>query len=157
VAKAIIRPFRKTDLLSIKKLIHDLHPEWFTEDALKNIPRDIQLARCLVAEAGGRIVGFVSFHSEDGMPMLSWLATDRSRRGTGVGRLLVDAAVDELQALGYRDVRVRTVGECEPIYPPYAETLSFYKSMDFEIEKKGRLRQDLGYRWRYATLRKRLD
>ena len=156
MAKALVRPFRKVDLLFIKKLIHDLHPEWFTEDALENIPRDIQLERCLVAEADESVVGFVSFHSEDGMPMLGWLATDRGRRGTGVGRLLVDSVVNELQALGYKDVRVRTVGECDPIYQPYAETLAFYKSMDFEIEKKGRLRNDLGYRWRYSTLRKLL-
>ena len=156
MARTLVRQFRRADLPSIKKLIQDLHPEWFTEEALENIPRDILLARCLVADADGSVVGFVSFHSDDGKPSLGWLATDRGRRGTGVGRLLVETVVGELQGLGYKDVRVRTVGECEPIYTPYAETLAFYKSMGFVIEKRGRLRHDLGFRWRYSTLRKRL-
>lgn len=156
VDRTLVRRFRKSDLSLIKRLIQDLHPEWFTEEALKDIPRDIQLSRCLVAEAGGRVVGFVSFFSSDGKPMLGWLATDRKHQRAGVGRLLVETAVTELRRLGYKDVRVQTVGECEPAYPPYAETLAFYRSMGFTTEKKGRLRHDLGYRWRYSTLRKRL-
>jgi GNAT superfamily N-acetyltransferase len=157
VPRIRVRQFKLADLPAIKRLIDKLHPEWFTEEALENIPRDIQLSRCLVADANGSVVGFVSIHSDDGRPALGWLATAREHRGTGVGRLLVDAAIGELQKLGYKDVRVRTVGECDPSYPPYAETLAFYESMGFVIEKKGRLRHDLGYAWRYSTLRRRLE
>ncbi|MGD9347135.1 MAG: hypothetical protein PVH84_14800, partial [Candidatus Aminicenantes bacterium] len=63
---------------------------------------------------------------------------------------------DTLIKFGYKDLRVETVGECSPVYEPYAETLRFYESLGFEVEKRGRLRTDLGYKWRHSILRKRL-
>lgn len=151
-----VRKFRSTDLGSIKHLIQDLHPEWFTEEALGNIPRDIQFARCYVAERAEKIVGFISVHSHDGHPMISWLGISKKLRGEGIGRLLLVKVENELKKLGYKDLSVQTVGECTPLYKPYAETLKFYVSMGFEVVKKGRLRNDMGYKWRYSTLEKKL-
>jgi len=37
-----------------------------------------------------------------------------------------------------------------------AETLRFYISMGFEVVKRGRLRENMGYKWRHSTLRKKL-
>ena len=56
----MIREFRRSDLESIEKLIAGLHPDWFTEEALENIPRDIQFARCFVSERDAQVTGFVS-------------------------------------------------------------------------------------------------
>ncbi len=151
-----MRKFRISDLRSIRRIIKELHPEWFTEEALENIPRDIQFARCFVVEWNGKIVGFVSVHSYDGKPMIGWLGVDKKLRGEGIGKLLLEKVENELLKFGYKDLRVETVGECNPLYKPYAETLKFYKSLGFEVEKRGRLRNDMGYRWRHSTLRKKL-
>lgn len=151
-----IREFRTSDLESIERLIAGLHPDWFTEEALENIPRDIRLARCLVFEKDARVTGFISVHSHDGKPMIGWLGVDRRERGSGIGRDLVTAVEEELRRFGYRDLRVETVGECTPPYVPYVETLRFYRSLGFTVEKRGRLRHDMGFAWRYSTLKKKL-
>ncbi len=151
-----VRDFQLSDLAAIEALARSLHPEWFTEEALVNISRDIQFARCFVSERGDRVTGFASLHCHDGKPMLDWLGVDRRERGAGIGRALVARVEEELRRFDYRDLRVETVGECTPAYPPYAETLRFYESLGFTIEKKGRLRHDMGYAWRYSTLKKRL-
>jgi ribosomal protein S18 acetylase RimI-like enzyme len=155
-SKFLVRKFNVSDLRSIKRISKELHPEWFTEEALENIPRDIQFARCFVVEKKGKIVGFISVHSHNGKPMIGWLGVDLKLRGAGIGRLMLEKVEKELMKFGYKDLRVETVGECNPVYKPYAATLKFYKSAGFEIEKRGRLRNDLGYRWRYSTLRKKL-
>jgi GNAT superfamily N-acetyltransferase len=89
--------------------------------------------------------------------MIGWLGVDKKSRGKGVGNLLLEKVESELQKFGYDDLRVETVGECFPVYKPYEDTLKFYKSMGFEVEKKGRLRNDMGYKWRHSTLRKKLS
>ena len=152
-----VRRLRVSDLNSIKRMIKNLHPEWFSEEALENIPRDIQFARSFVVEKKGKIVGFISVHSHNGKPMIGWLGVNLKLRGEGIGRLMLEKVEKELMKFGYKDLRVETVGECDPVYKPYAATLKFYKSAGFEIEKRGRLRNDLGYKWRYSTLRKKLS
>jgi GNAT superfamily N-acetyltransferase len=155
--KFLVRKFKISDLDSIKRISTDLHPEWFTEEALENIPRDIQFARCYVAERDDKIFGFVSVHSYDGKPMIGWFGADYRLRGKGIGKILLEKVESELIKFGYEDLRVETVGECTPVYEPYAETLKFYKSLGFEVEKKGRLRYNLGYKWRHSTLEKNLS
>jgi GNAT superfamily N-acetyltransferase len=152
-----VRKFKVSDLDSIIRIINDLHPEWFTEEALENIPRDIQFAKCFVVEGNREIIGFISVFSHDGKPMIGWLGVDKKLRGVGIGKLLIEKVESELVKFGYKDLRVETVGECSPVYKPYAETLRFYKSMGFEVKKRGRLRNNMGYKWRYSTLRKKLD
>jgi ribosomal protein S18 acetylase RimI-like enzyme len=155
--KFLVRKFKTSDLDSIKRISAELHPEWFTDEALENIPRDIQFARCYVAEMDDRIVGFISVYSYDGRPMIGWLGADYRLRGKGIGKILLGKVESELVKFGYKDFRVETVGECTPVYEPYAETLKFYKSLGFEVEKKGRLRHNMGYKWRHSTLKKNLS
>jgi GNAT superfamily N-acetyltransferase len=156
MAKITVRKFRLADLAAVSQIARGLHPEWFTEEALTNIPRDIQFAKCFIAEREGQVVGFISVHSHDGKPMIGWLGTEKKLRGKRIGRHLMERVVSELKGFGYRELRVETVGECEPVYEPYEQTLKFYESMGFMMEKKGRLREDLGYKWRFSTLRKSL-
>ena len=89
--------------------------------------------------------------------MIGWLGVDYKLRGEGIGKLLLEKVESKLIKFGYKDLRVETVGECSPVYKPYAETLKFYKSMGFEVEKRGRLRNNLGFKWRFSTLKKILS
>jgi len=156
-SKFLVRKFKVSDLDSIKRISKELHPEWFTKEALANIPRDIQFARCFVIEKNRKIVGFISVHSYDGKPMIGWFGVDYKLRGEGIGKLLLEKVESVLIKFGYIDLRVETVGECSPVYKPYEETLKFYKSEGFEVEKRGRLRDNMGYKWRHSTLRKKLS
>jgi len=97
-SKFLVRKFKVSDLNSIKRIIKELHPEWFTEEALENIPRDIQFARCFVIERNRKIVGFVSVHSYNGKPMIGWLGADYKLRGEGIGKLLLEKAERELSS-----------------------------------------------------------
>lgn len=155
--KFLVRTFKLSDLSSIKRISKALHPEWFTEEALENIPRDIQFAQCFVIGINRKLVGFISVHSYEGKPMIGWLGVDPRLRGKGIGKQLLEKVENELLKFGYKDLKVETVGECSPVYKPYAETLKFYLSQGFEIEKRGRLRSDMGYKWRLSTLRKKLS
>ena len=60
----IIRWFKPNDLIGIKKIIKELHPQWFYKKALKNIPRDVKQHQCIVAENRGKIIGFITFYSQ---------------------------------------------------------------------------------------------
>ena len=104
-----------------------------------------------------KIVGFVSVHSYDGKPMIGWLGVDHQLRGMGIGNKLLEKVESELLKFGYKDLRVETVGECAPVYKPYADTLKFYTSFGFEVEKRGRLRDNMGYKWRLSILKKNLS
>lgn len=73
----LVRKFRLSDLAAVERIIQDLHPEWFTEEALENIPRDIQFARCFVIEKNGTVVGFISVHIQDGNPMIGCILSIR--------------------------------------------------------------------------------
>ena len=156
-----IRKFQASDLGSIERIVKSLHPDWFTEEALKNIPRDIQFAKCFVAEKGGKLVGFVSVYSDLGKPMIGWIGVDRKLRRKGTGRQLIERVEEELKKFDYKDLRVETVGECDPVYKPYSQTVKFYKSAGFEVEKRGRLRtnRERGtvWKWRLSTFRKTLE
>jgi len=85
-----IRKFRASDLGAIGRIAKSLHPEWFTEEALKNIPRDIQFTKCFVAEKDERIIGFISVYSDLGKPMIGWIGVNKKLRGRGIGRQLVE-------------------------------------------------------------------
>lgn len=87
--------------------------------------------RVLVADDDGRIVGLVGVHvsrslEHDGdAAKISAIVVDGSRRGTGVGRALVDAAEAEARARG-----------CEVLWLTTAErragTHAFYRALGFE-------------------------
>jgi len=128
INRIVVRRYRLSDSAAIKRIIAKLHPEWFTEEALENIPRDIQFARCFVVEETGKLIGFISVHSHDGKPMIGWMGIDPESRGKGIGKRLLAKVEQELIKFGYKDLRVETVGECMPVYEPYAATLKFYRS-----------------------------
>ena len=124
-----VRRFKVSDLNSIKRIIENLHPGWFTEEALMNIPRDIQFSRCFVAEENGRIAGFISVCSHDGKPMIGWLGVDLKFRGKGIGRALVLEALKGLrQRKGdevYLEVRVSNT-----------TAVKLYQNISFHIKSK---------------------
>ncbi|HET8648839.1 MAG TPA: GNAT family N-acetyltransferase, partial [Gemmatimonadales bacterium] len=78
------------------------------EFALRNAPNE----RIWLAEQAGRLVGVVAIVAEDGDPataQLRWFLVDPSARGRGLGRRLLDTAIEFSRAAGYRRIVLWTV------------------------------------------------
>ena len=79
----------------------------------------------LVAEQDGDVVGYACFGptpATDGTWDLYWVAVDRSRQRSGIGRALVAAVEEHARALGGRLLVVETSGR-----DAYAPTRAFYE------------------------------
>jgi len=81
-----------------------------------------------VAEADGRIVGFVAvgFESWNRRAVLWHLYVDRSSRGRGVARALLDAVVTRARAVGSRQLWLETQDSNVP-------AIAAYERLGFEI------------------------
>ena len=73
-----IRKLKVEDLKSIKKIIKELHPRWFDKKALRNIPIDVQLQKCFVAEEKNKAIGFITIYSKDGEAELGWMGVSQN-------------------------------------------------------------------------------
>jgi ribosomal protein S18 acetylase RimI-like enzyme len=152
-----VRVFRQDDLARITKIIREFHPRWFDKKALKNIPIDVQLQKCFVAEEKDRIVGFITIYSKDGEAELGWIGVKPERQRKGIGRKLLERAQKELKKIGVEILRAKTVGETRPRYKPYEETVEFYKACGFSLEKKSKFKEEKGYKYRMWTFKKILN
>lgn len=101
----------------------------------------------LVAEVDGDVAGWVKVQSPT--PLLSHahvlqiggLAVDPAHQGAGVGRRLVEAAVQECRRRGARKVTLRVLG-------PNAAARAVYESCGFQVE--GVLREEFLLQDRYV-------
>lgn len=67
--------------------------------------------RVFLAERGGDLVGTAAMVAREGARgQLRWVLTDPSMRGTGLGRRLVEAALDHARGEGWREVFLETTG-----------------------------------------------
>ena len=152
-----IRKLKVEDLKSIKKIIKELHPRWFDKKALRNIPIDVQLQKCFVAEEKNKAIGFITIYSKDGEAELGWMGVSPEWRNKGVGKKLVRKIEIKAQKLGIKVLRVRTVGEAKPKYKPYIQTVAFYKSCGFGVEKKEKEKKEKGCKYKMYIFKKRLN
>ncbi len=100
-----------------------------------------------VAIVDGALAGYVTLGP--GLPLESnrhvmevvGLMVDPTRRGRGLGRALMEAAIDEAAARGARRLRLRVLG-------PNAAARALYESCGFEVE--GVLREEFVLDGRYV-------
>lgn len=120
-----VRPCREADLPAVLDLLNQLadvaapatglSPETLGR-SFREMERHPDLYLNLVAEAGGRPVGFVSvifyrtfFHAGE-TALINEFVVDRALRGQGTGRLLVNAVKEKARARGAEEIEVST--EC---------------------------------------------
>ncbi|MGA3107904.1 MAG: GNAT family N-acetyltransferase [Candidatus Bathyarchaeia archaeon] len=119
------------DHASILEIARSLSPEWFSELGIKDIARDLQIEKGLIAEEDGKAVGFVIYCAKDDRTAeLSWIGVRPEIHRKGIGRALVSALEASLAQRGFRTLEVSTVAatiEDES----YSRTRSFYRAVGF--------------------------
>lgn len=103
-------------------------PEGLDRDVFAVGTRDGRF-RDLVATSGGRVVGVACLEPWDDKGWLSKLFVDPDARGRGVGRLLLQAVVDEARAQGMREIGLTTRTVFESAIRLY-ETFGFVRVAD---------------------------
>ncbi|MHC4712524.1 MAG: GNAT family N-acetyltransferase [Planctomycetota bacterium] len=104
--------------------------QWFDASAIRNIPIDARYHHGFVAEVEGRVVGFVTYSTHEGVGQITWLGVLAEYHRHGIGRGLVEAAVEDLRKNGVTELRVDTLSDSVE-YKPYERTRCFYAAMGF--------------------------
>jgi GNAT superfamily N-acetyltransferase len=88
----------------------------------------------VATRADGAVAGFLTLlpHSPESAE-ITWMAVHADHRRSGIGRLLIDAALRQCAAGGVRMLSVLTLGPSVPedAADGYAGTRQFYQSMGF--------------------------
>lgn len=101
----------------------------------------------LVAELDGEVVGYVTVRrpttlaSNSHVQQIQGLAVAPEHRRRGIGRVLVEAAVDEARRRGARKITLRVLGS-------NPDAMRLYRACGFEIE--GALREEFFVGGRYV-------
>jgi len=126
-----IRPFHESDRGSMLGLARSLD-EWFNEEGLAQMERDLPNHKGFVAVDRERLVGFVTWRRVDSQSAdLSWLAVAREHHRKGTGTALLRALTERLRADGVHRLEVSTVADSLD-YEPYARTRAFYRARGFK-------------------------
>ncbi|MBC8479591.1 MAG: GNAT family N-acetyltransferase [FCB group bacterium] len=104
--------------------------EWFTETGVKNIQRDLEFQKILLAEIADNIVGFLSYYTYDGVGNIGWMGVVKSHHRASIGKLLFECFEEEMKNYEIYTLQVLTLGEGVD-YMPYEKTRKFYRAMGF--------------------------
>lgn len=106
--------------------------EWFNEEGLAQMERDLAHHGGFVAVDRDRVIGFVTWRRIDPQSAdLSWLAVLREHHRKGVGTALLHALAERLRSDGVQRLEVSTVAESLD-YEPYTRTRAFYRARGFK-------------------------
>jgi len=152
----MIRPFKITNLPRIKEIVLSLHPLWFDEKALQNIPTDAQLGKTFIAEEADNVQGFLILSSLEGQVWINWMGVDRQNHGHSIGTQLLAHAEEFLQTLGIQELRVNTVVEQTPLDGSYDRTVHFYQKNGYRIVEKKEIQTFEEFTFRRGILLKNL-
>jgi GNAT superfamily N-acetyltransferase len=111
----VIRRARITDALAVDRLLSEWF-DWKPESGrLESVKRAIRNREVLVAQSGGRIIGFIHYvmHEDiiDGGPnaFVSANYVSSGHRGKGVGTLLLKVMIQDSLARGAVGVEISTI------------------------------------------------
>ena len=146
------------DFQAMMRVASCLHPKWFDAFAIcSSLPLDLRIHRGFVAKEEGRVVGFVTYTSNEGEVKISWIGVDPGLHRHGIGTMLIRAVEEQLGGMGIEYLRVDTVAESTQ-YEPYEMTRAFYERMGFTVERVREIEsKDGGGRFHLATYLKRLS
>jgi GNAT superfamily N-acetyltransferase len=126
----VIRRMVSQDVPAVVAIVVSL-PEYFTEDAARQVGRDCSSHDTWVLTDSDQIAGFTVTErkSASGAEIL-WMAVAPGRRGRGIGTVLLNHVLDDLAGTEVRLVEVKTLDRSAG-YPPYASTRAFWERRGF--------------------------
>ena len=129
-----IRPLTPDDAPACDAIILSL-PYFFGDpQGREDCARAVREQSGFLAELDGSAVGFITLLPHfKGSSEITWMAVHADHRRSGVGRMLIDAAVRARAAAGDRMMCVLTLGPSVPEEPGdnYEGTRAFYQCMGF--------------------------
>ncbi|MFA7243835.1 MAG: GNAT family N-acetyltransferase [Patescibacteria group bacterium] len=128
-----IRPIELIDHDGVMKVVKSLNPGWFDDYAISNeIPLDLKLHHGFAAENDGKIVGFITFSSEEGDIKITWLGVNLNSHRKGVGGQLLEKVEKAARNLEVKKITVETLSDKED-WEPYNRTRAFYLKNGFKF------------------------
>jgi predicted N-acetyltransferase YhbS len=131
----VIRALALADAEACDRIVLTLPYHFGDEGGRAECARAVRTQEGLVAVEEDEVVGFVTLKRHDSRSAeITWMAVRADRRRRGIGRALVERAVDDLAHDGVTILSVLTVAESEPDEREtdnYADTRAFYGALGF--------------------------
>lgn len=118
------------DIPAVTAIVRGL-PDYFTDDVPGTVEQDAAEHDGWVLTESGMVAGFaLAARKSAGGAEILWLAVDGSRRGHGLGTVLVDRILADLADQGVSVVAAKTL-DASAGYLPYQATRAFWESRGF--------------------------
>lgn len=131
----MIRPLALADAEACDRIVLTLPYHFGDEGGRAECARAVRTQEGLVAVEEDEVVGFVTLTRHDPRSAeITWMAVRADHRRRGIGRALVERAVDDLARDGVTILSLLTVAESEPDWREtdnYADTRAFYRALGF--------------------------
>jgi ribosomal protein S18 acetylase RimI-like enzyme len=131
----VIRPLALADAEACDRIVLTLPYHFGDEGGRAECARAVRTQEGLVAVEEDEVVGFVTLTRHDPRSAeITWMAVRADHRRRGIGRALVERAVDDLARDGVTILSLLTVAESEPDWREtdnYADTRAFYRALGF--------------------------
>ena len=106
-------------------------PDYFTEQGIAAMSRDLQEHWLYVAVDSNHVIGFVAIQPESSqVAEISWMAVKPEHQHQGVCSLLINHIVYDLKTDGIMFLEVKTLAS-DVDYAPYELTRRFYENRGF--------------------------
>ncbi|MGH3012422.1 MAG: GNAT family N-acetyltransferase [Gaiellaceae bacterium] len=131
----MIRPLALDDAEACDAVVLTLPYHFGDESGRAECARAVRTQNGLVALEEGGVIGFLTLERHDPRSAeITWMAVRADRRRHGIGRRLIERALDDLSHDGVELLSVLTVADSEPDdreTDNYADTRAFYRSLGF--------------------------
>jgi GNAT superfamily N-acetyltransferase len=124
-----VRGLAAGDMAAVTAIVAGL-PDYFTSDVPSRVEQDAAAHGGWVLADGDEVAAFAITARRPPAAEIAWIAVDRSRRGRGLGTVLLDHVLDGLAADGFSVVMVKTLDRSAG-YPPYEATRGFWENRGF--------------------------
>ncbi len=125
-----IRQVNTGDSERIIEIIRGLS-EWFTENAIDDVRRDLERMPGFAVVVDGNLRGFILLDERECCIEIAWLAVEKEYQGRGAGSLLIEASEEYACSKGKPVLTVKTYGGMD--YEPYMRTIQFYRKTGFGL------------------------